>query len=580
MLVAVIGAIQWSVEDAVAHGRERTSVLSLSLTVSLGAIDKAAVVEAHRRGVVVVAAAGNAAYDQCEWSYLFGFIPEVILVGSTARDDRVSSFSNFGKCVDLFAPGSGVEAAAVASDTASVYMSGTSMATPHVSGAVALIRTMRPTLDADAVSRILLCTSTPNVVSGLPPSFDETARTPNRFLWAGAPLEDESHLECAFPPMQPPPPASSPLPPFQPYQRPCKCTGLWPCYVEASDSCVGGSPELHGANSTTIIAYCLRSGATPCLRQMIEPPPEPPAPPAPSPSPPPPPPSPHPPGYTSTCPQASAYGQPICTCERIHTQGSPRDACICGYGDPGPDGCCNVGCGFCGESELSLDCGNRPPLPPITPPPPPRPPGFTATCAAAAAYSQDICTCARVPTGRGGTLRDACICGFNPNAAWPGGCCNVGCGECGEGDLALHCGERAPLPPTPPPAPPRLPGAGCCASSSRFRGGWMTTANCGGTSDPVYLEGGHQQCRYMSDPWSDPRCLASCAQCGDSAHCFVGPLTPPPHLPLLLSPAPPPHPSPVANLCDAPSAGLGGIGHAAFCALCQPCSAYCPGCSS
>jgi len=61
----IIGAIRWSMEDAITMGRERTSVISLSLTSNLGSIDKAAVVEAHNAGLVVVAAAGNAAYDQC-----------------------------------------------------------------------------------------------------------------------------------------------------------------------------------------------------------------------------------------------------------------------------------------------------------------------------------------------------------------------------------------------------------------------------------------------------------------------------------------------------------------------------------
>mmetsp|Transcript_72837 Transcript_72837/g.144768 ORF Transcript_72837/g.144768 Transcript_72837/m.144768 type:complete len:195 (+) Transcript_72837:965-1549(+) len=75
------------------------------------------------------------AYRAGEWSYLFGFIPEVVIVGSTTASDAMSSFSNFGACVDVFAPGSNIEAAAASSDTASVSMSGTSMATPHVSGA-------------------------------------------------------------------------------------------------------------------------------------------------------------------------------------------------------------------------------------------------------------------------------------------------------------------------------------------------------------------------------------------------------------------------------------------------------------
>lgn len=532
----IIGAIQWSMEDAVAKGRERSSIISLSLTSNLGSLDKAAVVQAHKAGIVVLAAAGNAAYDQCEWSYLFGFIPEVIVVGSTDRRDAISSFSNFGACVDVFAPGSNVEAAWVTSDAGSATLSGTSMATPHVAGAVALIRTMRPELDADQVAEIVKCTSTADIVSGLPPSYDESARTPNRLLYAGAALEIDAHLNCAnFPPLTPPPPIAPPMPPFSPHMRPCKCTGMWPCYNPTTDSCSGGSPELNGANHSVIIAYCKRSGNVACLRQSISPPPRPPSPPrlpAPSPKPPPSPPTPRPPGYTSTCDKAVEYygiDKPICTCDRVMK--TIREACICGY-DPQSKGCCNLGCGLCGEDDLALDCGERPPLPPAPPPPPPRNPGYTATCAAWAG-SGPICTCDRVHNS--GSIRDACICGNNP---LHDGCCNTGCGHCGEGELELFCGERNPLPPAPPPAPPSLPGASCCATHWRFGSGWMTTANCRGTSDDVFLEGGHTQCRYLDAPWQDARCIAACAACTETAHCVDDMPPRPPALPQHNSPSP------------------------------------------
>jgi len=80
---------------------------------------------------------------------------------------------------------------------------------------------------------------------------------------------------------------------------------------------------------------------------------------------------------------------------------------------------------------LELNCGERPPLLPVNPPPPPSPPGYTATCSASS-YSRPICTCDRVGFRQDSTIRDACICGDDSDRD---GCCNAGCGHCGEGEV-------------------------------------------------------------------------------------------------------------------------------------------------
>merc|ERR1719197_1278734 len=94
------------------------------------AIEKA-VNEATKRGIAVVAAAGNFNDDAC--TFAPAFAANTITVGATDRRDKIWQYSNYGKCVDIFAPGNIVRSAHVLSDSAYKYSSGTSMACPHVS---------------------------------------------------------------------------------------------------------------------------------------------------------------------------------------------------------------------------------------------------------------------------------------------------------------------------------------------------------------------------------------------------------------------------------------------------------------
>jgi subtilisin family serine protease len=87
-------------------------------------------------GVVYVAAAGNANTDACTYSP--ARLPAAITVGASTQTDERATFSNFGSCVDLFAPGVGITSAWSWNDYATFTANGTSMAAPHVTGAVAL----------------------------------------------------------------------------------------------------------------------------------------------------------------------------------------------------------------------------------------------------------------------------------------------------------------------------------------------------------------------------------------------------------------------------------------------------------
>jgi hypothetical protein len=105
-------------------------------------------------GIVVVVSSGNEGGYSCDVSPASA--PNAITVNAATKTNNDASYSNFGQCSDLYAPGSEVKSAWFSSNTATATISGTSMAAPHVAGAVARILTHYPTLAPAQTSTRLL----------------------------------------------------------------------------------------------------------------------------------------------------------------------------------------------------------------------------------------------------------------------------------------------------------------------------------------------------------------------------------------------------------------------------------------
>ena len=166
----VIAGIDW-----VAANRVLPAVANMSLGGGANTSVDIAVANLTNAGVTVVVAAGNNSSDACGFSPARA--PSAITVGSTTSTDAASSFTNWGTCLDIFAPGSSITSAWHTGNTATNTISGTSMASPHVAGAAALYLASNPSATPSQVTASLLANATPNAIAGIPGSG-----SPNRML--------------------------------------------------------------------------------------------------------------------------------------------------------------------------------------------------------------------------------------------------------------------------------------------------------------------------------------------------------------------------------------------------------------
>ncbi|MET8362293.1 S8 family serine peptidase [Micromonospora sp. NPDC005252] len=170
----VIAGVDWVTQNAI-----KPAVANMSLGGGANSSLDTAVRNSIASGVTYGLAAGNDnGANACNTSP--GRTAEAITVGSTTSSDARSSFSNIGTCLDIFAPGSSITSAWYTSNTATNTISGTSMATPHVVGAAALVASANPGWTPAQVRNQLVANATPNVVT------NAGSGSPNLLLYVGS----------------------------------------------------------------------------------------------------------------------------------------------------------------------------------------------------------------------------------------------------------------------------------------------------------------------------------------------------------------------------------------------------------
>lgn len=170
----VIAGLDWIMSPLNTNSKSQ-AVLNLSIGGPASSSLNDAIRRLTNAGITVVAAAGNENSDACTRSPASA--PSAITVGATTIADAKAYYSNWGTCVDIHAPGSAITGGWYTGPSATNTISGTSMATPHVTGAAAVFLGLNPTASVAQVADALAAQSTKGAITGL------DATTVNNFLY-------------------------------------------------------------------------------------------------------------------------------------------------------------------------------------------------------------------------------------------------------------------------------------------------------------------------------------------------------------------------------------------------------------
>lgn len=178
---AIIAAIDYVIVKIV-RNQNRKAVVSMSLAGGSSPALDAQVLKMIRYGIPVVVAAGNAKSNACNFSPAAASRYGVITVGGSRQDrDKIYFASNYGPCVTIMAPGQSIVSAVHTCQNCKLTKSGTSMSTPLVTGAIALLQQQFPNYTVAQLKARLILDSTKNAVDMS--EFPSNHRTFNRLLY-------------------------------------------------------------------------------------------------------------------------------------------------------------------------------------------------------------------------------------------------------------------------------------------------------------------------------------------------------------------------------------------------------------